>query len=45
MVGDTASAGTEARKVMKLKEWEVCHLCPDKREKGLDELSIVLELR
>ena len=45
MADDTPSAGTETWKGIKLKEREVCHLCPDKREKGLDDLSIVLELR
>lgn len=45
MAGDTPSAGTEAWKGMKLKEWEVWHLCLDKRGKGLADLNILLELR
>lgn len=43
MAGDTPS--TEAWEGMKLEEQEVSGLCPDKKGKGLYDLSAVLELR
>jgi len=45
MAGDIPTAGTEAWQRMKPKKQDVCHLCTDKREKGLGDLSVVLELR